>query len=127
MEASMDVRPKVAIVDDDADFLAALEHLLKPLYRVTVISGAWTCALVAAAEPDLILLDGSAAGAGRPLREDERFSGTPILFVACSKVSDGLHRLLGTGGARFPNEEASRRRLAAMVNEELALARSRPA
>ena len=58
MPTKKDDRPKIVIIDDESDFLTAMERSLKPLYRVTSLFGSeWTYAQVAVLEPDLVLLD----------------------------------------------------------------------
>lgn len=126
MPEKTDERPKVAIIDDDADFLAALEFLLKPFYRVTALFGsAWTYTQVTAIEPDLILLDIHMPEQGgfdicRDLRADRRFARTPIIFLTASKLDEDFRRHLRAGGTRFLDKSVGRRRLVATIDEELA-------
>ena len=85
MRTKKDDRPKIVIIDDESDFLTAMERSLKPLYHVTSLFGSeWTYAQVAALEPDLILLDVHMPEEGgfelcRQLRADPRFASTPII------------------------------------------------
>ena len=130
MNTKIQDKPKVVIIDDDADFLSALEFLLKPQYRVTPIFGSeWTYAQVAAVEPDLVLLDVHMPEQGgfevcRELRADRRFADTPIIFLTCSKTDEDFRSHLKAGGTRFLNKEVGRRRLLAAMAEELAAADS---
>lgn len=131
MQPKKDDRPKVVIIDDEADFLTAMEKSLKPLYRVTALYGSeWSYSQVAALEPDLVLLDVNMPEQGgfelcRELRADPRFAATPIVFLTCSNRQEDFRRHLAVGGTRFLNKTIDRRHLLAAIAEELTAGASR--
>ena len=126
MRVKTDDRPKIVVIDDEADFLTAMERSLKPLYRVTALYGSeWTYRQLAALEPDLVLLDVHMPEQGgfalcRELRADPRFAATPIVFLTCSNANEDYRRHLAAGGTRFLNKTIDRRQLLAALAEELA-------
>ncbi|MBI4060694.1 MAG: response regulator [Elusimicrobia bacterium] len=128
MRTKADGRPKIVVIDDEADFLAAMERWLKPLYRVTTLFGSeWSHEQIAALEPDLVLLDVHMPEQGgfelcRDLRADRRFAGTPIIFLTASTAREDFKRHLKAGGTRYLNKVVDRRELLAAVAEELAAA-----
>jgi CheY-like chemotaxis protein len=131
MRTKPDDRPKIVVIDDEADFLTAMERSLKPLYRVTALYGSeWTYKQVAALEPDLVLLDVHMPEQGgfdlcRELRADPRFAATPIIFLTCSNANEDYRRHLKAGGTRFLNKTIDRRELLAALAEELEVERCR--
>jgi CheY-like chemotaxis protein len=128
MTKKKDDRPKIVVIDDEPDFLTAMERSLKPLYQVTALYGSeWTVKQVAAIEPDLILLDINMPEQGgfelcRELRDDPRFASTPILFLTASSSNEDYRRHLSVGGNRFLNKTIDRRELLAAIAEELSAA-----
>jgi CheY-like chemotaxis protein len=133
MKTKADDRPKIVVIDDESDFLSAMERSLKPLYRVTTLYGSeWTVKQVAALEPDLILLDINMPEQGgfelcRELRADPRFDLTPIIFLTASTTAEDYGRHLRAGGTRFLNKTLDRRQLLAALAEELKRRDSLPA
>jgi CheY-like chemotaxis protein len=125
MKAKLDEKPKLVVIDDEGDFLTLMEQTLKSLYRVTSLYGSeWTCAQVAALEPDLILLDVHMPEEGgfeicRQLRADPRFASTPIIFLTGSERAEDFRRHLRAGGTRFLHKGIDRGRLLAALGEEL--------
>lgn len=131
MANKTDDRPKIVVIDDEADFLTAMERSLKALYRVTTLYGSeWTVKQVTALEPDLVLLDINMPEEGgfelcRELREDPRFATTPIVFLTASSSNADYRRHLMVGGTRFLSKTIDRRQLLAAIAEELAAAAAR--
>jgi len=125
MNKKPDDRPKIVVIDDEADFLTAMERSLSQLYRVTALYGSeWTVKQVAAIEPDLILLDINMPEQGgfelcRDLRADPRFADTPIIFLTASSSGADYRRHLKAGGTRFLNKTIDRRRLLEAMAEAL--------
>jgi CheY-like chemotaxis protein len=123
-----DDRPKIVVIDDEADFLTEMERSLKPLYRVTTLFGSdWTHAQVAALEPDLVLLDihmpeQDGFELCRELRADPLLAGAPIVFLTASGTNEDFRRHLRAGGTRLLNKVIDRRRLLEILAEELATA-----
>lgn len=126
MKKRPDDRPVIVVIDDEPDFLTAMERSLSPLYRVTALYGSeWTVKQVAAIGPDLILLDINMPEQGgfelcRELREDPRFADTPIIFLTASSSGADYRRHLKAGGTRFLNKTIDRRRLLEALAEALA-------
>ncbi len=126
MRTKTDDRPKIVVIDDESDFLTAMERSLKPLYRVTTLYGSeWTYAQVAALEPDLVLLDihmpeQSGFDLCRDLRADPRFAKIPIIFLTCSTADEDYRRHQRAGGTRFLNKVIDRKHLLEVMAEELA-------
>jgi len=133
MNEKADDRPKIVIIDDEADFLTAMERSLSPLYRVTALYGSeWTYAQIAAIDPDLVLLDVHMPEQGgfelcRELRADPRFASLPIVFLTASKTDEDYRRYLSVGGTRFLNKVIARRSLLAAIAEDIAAARKQGA
>ena len=133
MRKNIDDRPKVVVIDDEADFLTAMERSLKSLYRVTALYGSeWTYEQVAALEPDLVLLDIHMPGQDgidlcRQLRADARFTDTPIIFLTASSSQEDLRRHIEVRGTRCLNKVIDRRQLLEIMGEELAAVRARRA
>lgn len=131
MQKKPDDRPKIVVIDDEPDFLSAMERSLRPLYRVTALYGSeWTVKQVAAIDPDLILLDINMPMEGgfelcRELREDPRFASKPIVFLTASSSSSDYRRHLMVGGTRFLNKTIDRKELLAAIAEELSAASPR--
>ena len=129
MRTKVDDRPKIVIIDDEADFLTAMQRSLKQLYRVTALFGSeWTYAQIAALEPDLVLLDVHMPEQGgfdlcRDLRADPRFAGLPVVFLTASKANEDFSRYLKVGGTRFLSKDIDRRQLLAALAATLAAAR----
>jgi putative two-component system response regulator len=125
-----DDRPLIVVIDDEEDFLSAMERSLKPLYRVKTLFGSeWTAKQVAALEPDLVLLDINMPEQGgfdlcRDLRADPRFAATPIVFLTASSSSADYRRHLKAGGTRFVSKTVDRKRLLETLAKELSAAGS---
>ena len=130
MRTKVDARPKIVIIDDEADFLTAMRRSLQPLYRVTTLFGSeWSYAQIAALAPDLVLLDVHMPEQGgfdlcRDLRADPRFAATPVVFLTASNTTEDFNRHLQVGGARFLSKVIDRRQLLAALAETLAAARA---
>lgn len=130
MKPKIDDRPKIVVIDDEADFLTAMERSLGPLYRVTTLYGSeWTYEQVAALEPDLILLDihmpeQGGIGLCRELRADGRFARLPIIFLTASSSREDFRQHLQAGGTRFLNKTIDRRQLLEAIAEELSAAQT---
>lgn len=131
MAKKIDDRPKVVVIDDEPDFLTAMERSLGSLYRVTALYGSeWTVQQVVAIDPDLILLDINMPMEGgfelcRELRDDPRFASKPIVFLTASSSSSDYRRHLMVGGTRFLNKTIDRKELLAAIAEELSAASPR--
>ncbi len=131
MRPKLDDRPKIVVIDDEADFLTTMERSLKPLYRVTTLYGSeWTYEQIAALQPDLILLDihmpeQGGIGLCRELRADPRFADLPIVFLTASSSNEDYRRHLQVGGSRFINKTIDRRQLLEVIAEELSAAQTK--
>lgn len=125
MKNKPDDRPKIVVIDDEADFLTTMERSLSQLYRVTTLYGSeWTVKQVAAIDPDLILLDINMPEQGgfelcRELRADPHFADTPIIFLTASSSGADYRRHLKAGGTRFLNKTIDRRHLLEAMAEAL--------
>ncbi len=125
MKNKPDDRPKIVVIDDESDFLTAMERSLSQLYRVTTLYGSeWTVKQVAAIDPDLILLDINMPEQGgfelcRELRADPHFADTPIIFLTASSSGADYRRHLSAGGTRFLNKTIDRRHLLEAISEAL--------
>lgn len=131
MKPKTDDRPKIVVIDDEADFLTAMERSLGSLYRVTTLYGSeWTYEQVAALAPDLVLLDIHMPEQGgidlcRDLRADPRFEDLPILFLTASSSNEDFRQHLQVGGTRFINKTIDRRELLEAIAEELSAAQTK--
>jgi CheY-like chemotaxis protein len=131
MRPKPDDRPKIVVIDDEADFLTTMERSLKQLYRVTTLYGSeWTYEQVAALQPDLILLDihmpeQGGIGLCRELRADPRFAALPIVFLTASSSNEDYRQHLQVGGTRFINKTIDRRQLLEVIAEELSASQTK--
>lgn len=92
----MSARARVALVDDEPDFLTLVEGWLKPHYEVrSYAQPEGLCEELAAACPDLVLLDLNLGGADgfslcRELRASTGRPDLPVLFLTGAPVDGCL-------------------------------------
>lgn len=101
-------KPRVYLVDDEADFLGILERWLTPLYEVSLFRSAEDLLKRAppGLEPEAIVTDVLMPGLdGFALAErlgaDARFARAPILFLTGVPPEKGLFPGLEAGGSAY--------------------------
>lgn len=120
-------RPRVVVVDDEADFLKLIERWLKPRFEVTcLLGGASTGEEIAALDPDLLIMDihmpdGNGFQICRQLREQTGFEGLPVIFLTGSTSDRDFVQYLDFEGCRYMTKPISGKELREAVAEELGL------
>ncbi len=116
-------KPRVLMVDDDADFRSIIGDWLSPRYEfIGMGRGEDLLPALAGIEPDLLILDVLMPGpdgfqlCGR-IRSDARFTGLPILFLTACKEDDDFFKSLDAGGTAYLSKPVSRSELLAMLRE----------
>jgi CheY-like chemotaxis protein len=123
-------KPLVAVVDDEPDFIALVEHWLGADYRVASFTTTKEAReALPGLQPDLVLLDihmpeGSGFALCRALREDPRTTWSPIVFLTGSRSDEDFLLHMESGGTRYLNKPISRERLLHSVADCLGAARS---
>lgn len=118
-------RPKVVVVDDDADFLTLEEHWLKPKFDVTCLTGGMTTSdEIAALEPDLLVMDIHMPGRSgfeicRELHGQRALKDLPVIFLTASKSDKDFIRYLDLSGCRYMMKPVSGQELKEAVSEQL--------
>ena len=118
-------KPKVAVIDDEPDFLKLIESWLSPYYQVACwADGEGVCEKIVEWEPDLVLLDVhmpelNGFSVCRRLRASERLSELPVVFLTGSKTDEDFLLHLDSGGSRYLTKPISRRELLEAVAEQL--------
>lgn len=119
-------KPLVVAVDDDADFLEAIRHMLQPAYRVECLSdGADLSGRLEGLDPDLLLLDMhmpgvDGVGACRDVRKAPGLSDLPILFLTASKDDEDFLRGIQVGADAYLTKPIATAELRRRVREALA-------
>lgn len=114
-------RPRLLLVEDDADFTSILRGWLAPLYdTVCLRDGGEALEEAAVCRPDLIVLDVTLPGPDgfavcRKLRSDPRFASTPVLFLTGVISNDAFVRHLDAGGTAYLTKPVDRPTLLAAV------------
>lgn len=130
MSRDKKLKPLIAVVDDEPDFVALVERWLLADYRVACFTAAKEAReALPTLRPDLVLLDihmpeGSGFQLCRRLREDPRTTWTPIVFLTGSRSDEDFLLHMEAGGSRYLNKPISRERLLHSVADCLGAARS---
>jgi len=113
---------RVLVVDDDADMVSFLAHLLHSEGMVveTAADGASALSLVSATPPDLVLLDVMMPGASgfdvcRQLKGDEATALIPIVLVTSLEDSESRVQGIEAGADDFLSKPVKREELIARV------------
>jgi PAS domain S-box-containing protein len=121
-------RNRILVVDDEADIVGWLKHLLSHSgYRVTeAYDGIQALEAVAADKPDLILLDMKMPRMDgrttlRRLRAEEEFRDIPVIVLSANAVTDDAERrqLVDLGVKRFMNKPVTMEQLIAEIQKHL--------
>jgi signal transduction histidine kinase len=126
-------RPRVLVVDDNADVREYIAALLAPTYEVaTAVDGLAALAQVRANPPDIVVsdvmmpnLDG--LGLVRRLRAEERTATLPVILLSARAGEEAAIEGLGSGSDDYLAKPFSARELLARVRTHLALAEMRRA
>jgi signal transduction histidine kinase len=126
-------RPRVLVVDDNADLREYVAALLAPTYDVaTAPDGLAALAAVRANPPDIVVsdvmmpnLDG--LGLVRQLRTEERTASLPVILLSARAGEESAVEGLDSGSDDYLAKPFSARELLARVRTHVALARMRRA
>jgi signal transduction histidine kinase len=126
-------RPRVLVVDDNADLREYVAALLAPTYDVaTAPDGLAALAAVRANPPDIVVsdvmmpnLDG--LGLVRQLRAEERTASLPVILLSARAGEESAVEGLDSGSDDYLAKPFSARELLARVRTHVALARMRRA
>lgn len=114
-------RPRLMLVEDDADFTSILRGWLAPLYdTISLRDGGEALEEAAVCRPDLVILDVTLPGPDgfavcRKLRRDPRFASTPVLFLTGVISNGAFLKHLESGGTEYLTKPVDRRSLLAAV------------
>lgn len=130
-ESGQPARPRVLVVDDNADMRDYVTGLLAPEYRVSVaVDGADALAVAREDPPDLVLtdvmmpnLDGF--GLLAALRQDPATTGVPVVFLSARAGPEGIVEGLDAGADDYVAKPFVPAELLARVRANLELDRSR--
>jgi len=129
---STHIAPTILIVDDMAVNLQVIGAFLKEQdYRISVAkSGAEALAIVAAASPDLILLDIEMPEMNgyevcRRLKDDPSTREIPVIFLTSHDTADDIVSGFDAGAVDYVTKPFNRSELLARVRTHLELGRSR--
>jgi PAS domain S-box-containing protein len=121
-------RSRILVVDDEADIVGWLKHLLTHSgYRVSeAYDGIQALEAVAADKPDLILLDMKMPRMDgrttlRRLRAEEEFRDIPVIVLSAHAVTDGAERrqMMDLGVREFMNKPVTMERLVDEIQKHL--------
>jgi DNA-binding response OmpR family regulator len=118
-------KPRVLMLDDDADFQTIVGGWLAPRYEhVALKEGEDIVAQLAALDPDLLILDVRMPGANgfdlcARVRADGRFYSLPILFLTGAKEGQDFVLNLKAGGTALLMKPVAKKRLLAVLRELL--------
>lgn len=110
-------KPRLAVVDDEPDFVRILEMWLKPHYEVTSFTRSRGVAdRIRELSPDLVLLDVHMAEESgfkvcRKLKADPATAGIPVVFLSGSKSNEDVRLHSEVGGARYLMKPIARQAL----------------
>lgn len=115
------VKPRVLVVDDEADFAALVSRWLAPRYRSAILTDGEGLLAELTREPaSLLILDVRMPGADgfelcRRVRADPRFAMTPVLFLTGSREDDLYLRNMKAGGTTYLAKPVGRTQLLGAV------------
>jgi putative two-component system response regulator len=127
MHPTVDNRPKLLVVDDEATNLQMLRHVLQDDYRLLFAKdGSKAIALAQRERPDLVLLDimmpdmtGYEVCAA--LKQDPQTRHIPVIFVTALADADDEARGFAVGGVDYLTKPASPAIVKARVRNHLSL------
>jgi putative two-component system response regulator len=125
MKSKHEIRPKIAVVDDEPDFLLLVEGSLKPEYDVTTFSRCeGLVEKLRTLKPDVVLLDihmpeESGFKICRELRASPGLENLPVIFLTGSKTDEDFLLHLESGGARYLTKPIARSALSEAISEQL--------
>jgi diguanylate cyclase (GGDEF)-like protein len=126
-------RPRVLVVDDEADAREVLAEILQPQWEVlSAPDGARAVELTRSELPDLVLMDLAmpkldGMQALRQLRADPVTADVPVIFVSARGDDQVKARALDLGAVDYLQKPFSERELRARIERTLRLARSQSA
>lgn len=115
------VRPRVLVLDDEADFGRLVSRWLSPYYRAVALTGGEELLAELAREPaSLLILDVRMPEEDgfelcRRVRADPRTAHTPVLFLTGSREEDLYLRNMMAGGTGYLSKPVGRKQLLSAV------------
>jgi CheY-like chemotaxis protein len=125
MKTKKEGRPRIAVIDDEPDFLLLVESWLKPDFETAGYSSCERLVeKIRAFSPDLVLLDihmpeESGFKICRELRAVPGLEYLPVVYLTGSKSDEDFLLHLETGGSGYLTKPISRRTLREALSERL--------
>lgn len=122
-------RPRIAVIEDDAEFRAIVAGWLRPRYEVAAYAVAEELLAGAAPAPDLVISDVKLPGLNgfrccEELRKDPRFAGVPVLFLTGVDSDEGFLLGLEAGADAYLTKPVERLSLLEKIGELLERSRA---
>ncbi|HEX4048378.1 MAG TPA: response regulator [Elusimicrobiota bacterium] len=124
MKAANEGRPRIAVVDDEPDFLLLVESWLKPAYEVSAFDRCdGIVEKLRALRPEAVLLDvhmpeESGFRICRRLRAEPGLADLPVIFLTGSKTQEDFLLHLESGGTRYLTKPIGRSVLLEALSEQ---------
>ncbi|NNE93919.1 MAG: response regulator [Verrucomicrobiales bacterium] len=124
-------RPRLLVIDDNADMREYFERLLSPAYDLNLIGdGRKALELIKSVPPDLVLSDVMMPGLDgfellREIRSDANISGIPVILVSARKGEEARIEGIAAGADDYMTKPFSSKELVARVSGALELAKLR--
>jgi len=118
-------RPRVLMVDDEADFQGLVGRWLAPEYEhIPLAEGEGLMQKLPSLRPDLIILDVRMRGADgfqlcKLIRADHAYDAVPVLFLTGSKDDVDYLKNFKAGGTAFLTKPVGKKQLVGMIRELL--------
>lgn len=121
---------RIAMVDDDDDFLAVARDWLEPRYDVVTLSeGSGLIEVLASLQPDLVILDVRMQPDGftvcRRMRQEPQLKAVPVVFLTSSRSDVDFIRNIDAGGTAYLMKPITQKQLLSTLGEMIFLDRPR--
>ena len=115
-------RPRIVVVDDDADFQLVVRQWLNPRWdAIGLLGGPSLAEDVASLEPDLIVLDVGLPGTDgfrvcRSIRARAAMGDVPVLFVTGEDTLEAFLKGFEAGGTAYITKPVGRAQLVSRID-----------